>query len=139
MPDEWDNLELERDIPVLWLGKAGSSRRKSLLHKTRAELRTHGIEMLVIDGVENPYIFGKDRDNLLSRTKIVLNLVRAWWDDNSLRYTLVAPKRALIVTEPTLPHTDFMPGVHLVEAPVNQLADTILYYLNHEEGKTTNC
>jgi spore maturation protein CgeB len=41
----------------------------------------------------------------------------------------------LIVTEPTLPHTAFLPGVHLVEAPLEQMADTVCYYLSHEEER----
>ena len=52
-----------------------------------------------------------------------------------MRYCLAAPNRALIVTEPTLPHTGFRPGVHLVETPIKQMADTICYYLTHEEER----
>jgi hypothetical protein len=91
--------------------------------------------MMVVDGVEHPYVFGEDRIILLNRTKIVLNLLRTPWDDNSMRYCLAAPNRALVVTEPTLPHTDFTPGVHLVEAPAEQITDTICYYLAHEEER----
>jgi hypothetical protein len=129
------DLGLERDIPVLWIGKIGTRRRRHLLSRLRAELRERGVEMLMIDGVENPYVFGEERTILMNRTKIALNLLRAKWDDNSMRYCLAAPNRALIVTEPTLPHTAFLPGVHLVEAPLEQMADTICYYLSHEEER----
>jgi hypothetical protein len=126
------DLGLERDIPVLWIGKIGSNRRGRLLNRIREELRVRGVEMLVIDGLEHPYVFGEERTILLNRTKIALNLLRAKWDDNSMRYCLAAPNRALIVTEPTLPHTAFLPDKHLVEAPVEQIPDTICYYLSHE-------
>jgi hypothetical protein len=129
------DLELERDIPVLWIGKIGTRRRQHLLNRLRAELGERGVEILMIDGVENPYVFGQERTILLNRTKIALNLLRAKWDDNSMRYCLAAPNRALIVTEPTLPHTAFTPGVHLVEAPLEKMADTICYYLSHEEER----
>jgi len=135
LPDKYDNLELERNVPVLWLGKIGSPRRGRILKDIRKELRTKGVEMLVIDGVENPYVFGDKCSELLSRTKIALNLLRSDWDDNSMRYLIAAPRRALIVGEITLPHTDFMPGVHRIEAPVGKLAETILYYLDHEEER----
>ncbi len=135
VPDPQSGPEVERDVPVLWLGKIGSSRRGRLLTQLRAQLRERGVEMMVIDGVEHPYVFGEERNLLLSRTKIVLNLLRAWWDDNSLRYILAAQKRALIITEPTLPHTAFKPGEHLVVASLDKLADTILYYLDHEEER----
>lgn len=129
------NLNLERDIPVLWLGKIGTARRGRLLKQLRARLKERGIDLLVVDGVENPYVFGQERIVLLNRTKIVLNLLREKWDDNSLRYSLATHNGALIVSEPTLPHTDFIPGVHLVEAPIEQLADTICYYLAHDEER----
>ena len=134
-PDWWADLRLERDIPVSWIGKLATKRRGSLLKRIRAELRERGVEILMIDGVENSYVFGEERTISLNRTKIVLNVLREKWDNHSLRYFLAAPNRALIVTEPTLPHTPFLPGVHLVEAPIEQMADTICYYLSHEEER----
>jgi len=129
---EWSaDLHLERDIPVLWLGKPGSRRRKKLIQRLRAELRQRGVEMLVVDGVEHPYVFGEARTRLLNRTRIVLNILREPWDNNAMRFYLAAPNRALIVSEPTLPHTPYTPGVHLVEAPLSRLADTICHYLAH--------
>jgi spore maturation protein CgeB len=126
---------LERDIPVLWLGKIATNHRRRLLKRIRAELKDYGVEILVIDGVENHYVFDEERTILLNRTKIVLNILRTKLDNNGLRYYLTAPNRALIVTEPTLAHTPFISGVHLVEAPTEQLADTIYYYLTHEEER----
>lgn len=129
------DLNLERDIPVIWIGKMGSARRRSLVNKIRDQLRSRGVEMLVIDGEENSYVFGEERTVLMNRTKIALNLLRQKWDDNSSRYSLAAANRTLIVTEPTLPHTPFESGVHLVEAPVDQIAETIVYYLSHDEER----
>ena len=134
-PDRWDDLRLERDIPVLWLGKTGSTRRGRLLRRVRTDLKARGVELMVIDGVEHPYVFGEARTMLLSRTKIVLNLLREKWDDNSQRFALAAPRRALIVTEPTPPHTDFIPGEHLIEARLERMADAICYYLSHDEER----
>lgn len=134
-PDWGADLGLERDIPVLWIGKLATERRSRVLKRIRAELRERGVEVLMIDGVENPYVFGHERTVLLNRTRIVLSVLRAKWDNHSMRYFLAAPNRAMIVTEPTLPHTPFVPGVHLVEAPVEQMADTICYYLSHEEDR----
>jgi hypothetical protein len=91
--------------------------------------------MVSVDGVEHPYVFGEERTILLNRTKIALNLLREEWDDNSMRYCLAAPNRALIVTEPTLKHTPLRPGVHLVEAPIDRMVDTICYYLEREEER----
>lgn len=135
-PPSWGrDLQLRRDIPVLWLGTIATERRRRLLNRVRAELRERGVEVLVIDGVENPKVFDEERTVLFNRAQIALNLLRAPWDDNSLRYTLAAPNRALIVTEPTLPHSPFLPGQHLVEAPIDKLADTICYYLSRPEER----
>ena len=133
---EWGtDLKLERDIPVLWLGKIATARRRHLLQRVRRELHERGVEMLVIDGMENPYVFGEDRTILLNRTNIVLNLLREGWDNNSMRYALAAINRALIVTEPTLPHTPFIAGEHLVEVEIEKMAETICHYLSHEEDR----
>jgi hypothetical protein len=133
---DWgSDLKLERDIPILWLGKPGSKRRARLLAQIRAELQARGVEMMVVDGIEHPYVFGEERTVLLNRAQIVLNIIRAPWDDNAMRYYLAAPNRALIVTEPMLPHTPFVPGVHLVESPIDTMTDTLCYYLEHEDER----
>lgn len=135
VPDGWSDYEVERDIPVLWLGKMGSKRRERLLTRIRAELEARGVPLMVIDGVEHPYVFGEERTKLLYRTKIVLNLLRRKWDDNSMRYVLSMPRKAMVVTEPTLPHTAFVPGEHLVEAPIDKISETICYYLEHDDER----
>ena len=131
-PDFGTDLGLKRDIPVLWLGKTGSGRRGRLLARIRSELAVRGIELMVIDGVENPYVFGAQRTRLLNRTKVVLNLLRQEWDNTSMRFFLSAGNRATVVGEPMYPHIPFQPGVHCVEAPISQLAETIHYYVQHD-------
>ncbi len=130
------DLKLERDVPVLWLGKVASSRRRRVLQAVRADLRQRGLDMLMVDGEEHPYVFGDERTRLLNRTRVVLNILREPWDNHSLRYFLAAPNRAMVVTEPTYPHTPFEPGVHLVSAPVDQLADTIAHYAQQDAERS---
>ena len=129
------DLGLKRDIKVLWLGKPVSRRRSGLLRRIRRRLRQRGVEMLVIDGIENGFVFGAERTRLLNRTKIVLNLLRKPWDSNYLRYLLAMPNRALVVTEPTYPHAPFLNNVHLAVAPHREIVETICYYLSHEEQR----
>jgi hypothetical protein len=128
-------IEIDRDVPVLWLGKYGSRRRKKLLQQLRVELKSRGVDMMMVDGIEHPYVFGDERNILLKRSKIVLNLMREKWDDNSLRFTLAAHNRAMIISEPLLPHSHFIPGVHMVVAPIEKLSEIIVYYLDHEEER----
>jgi hypothetical protein len=129
------DLHLERDIPVLWLGKPGSKRRKKLLGRIRRQLRERGVEMMVVDGVEHPYVFREERTILLNRTRIVLNLLRQKWDDNAMRFELAAYNKAMIVSEPMLPHTPYRPGVHLIEAPIDEIPDVICHFLQDEAAR----
>jgi hypothetical protein len=128
------DLGLKRDIDVLWMGTRGTKRRSLLLDRVRTELESHGIRMHFADGKENPFIFGDERTYYLNRSKITLNITRTWYDDNFSRFALAAPNRSLIVSERILPHCpSFQAGMHYVSAPVETLAETILYYLEHEE------
>lgn len=130
------DLGLARDIDVLWMGKYASRRRRHILQQVRQELGRHGVEMLMLDNEEHPFVFGDERTRLLNRTKIVLNVTRTWYDDNLLRFVLAAPNRALVLSEPILPHCPaFKPGVHYVEAPISQLAQAVLRYLRHEDER----
>jgi hypothetical protein len=135
-PQWYKDLGLERDIDVLWMGKRGTKRRSAILNRVRGELEAHGVRMHVADGEENPFIFGNTRIQYLNRSKITLNITRTWYDDNFSRVTLAAPNRSLVVSESVLPHcTSFIAGTHYVSVPVGKLAETILYYLGHEEER----
>lgn len=135
-PQWYKDLGLERDIDVLWMGTRGTKRRSTILDRVRKELESHGIRMHVADGEENPFIFGNARIHYLNRSKITLNITRTWYDDNFSRVSLAAPNRSLVVSESVLPHcTSFIAGTHYVSVPVERLAETILYYLGHEEER----
>lgn len=130
------DLGLERDIDVLWIGQRGSKRRGQLLDRVRHELQQEDVAMHVIDNVENPFVYGKERTRILNRAKITLNLTRTWFDDNYSRFAMAAPNRSLIVSEPLLPHCpEYEPGVHYVSAPIEDLAQTIIYYLKNDEER----
>jgi hypothetical protein len=125
-----------RDVDVVWLGARGTRRRSNLLDRIRSELRRHGIEIYVVDNVENPFVWREERNELLSRAKITLNITRTWYDDNFSRFAMAAPNRSLIVSEPLLPHClEYEAGTHYVAAPIEELSATILHYLAAEEER----
>jgi hypothetical protein len=134
-PEFGEDLGLVRDIPVIWLGQFRNKRRKNNLARIRRELSLHGIEMKMIDGVEHPFVFGMERTKLVNRSKIVLNLLSHPWDENAMRFILAACNKALAITEPTLPHTPFQPGIHVIEAEINEMTSTILHYLTEERER----
>jgi len=132
----YKDLGLERDIDVLWMGTRGTKRRSQILDRVRRELEAHDVRMHVADGVENPFIFDEERIRYLNRSKITLNITRTWYDDNFSRFAMTAPNRSLIVSEPVLPHCpSFKAGMHYVSAVVGSLAETILYFLEHEDER----
>jgi glycosyltransferase involved in cell wall biosynthesis len=135
-PRWYEDLKLDRDIDVLWMGKRGTRRRSQMLDRVRKELDAHGVRMHMADGVENPFIFDEERIHYLNRSKVTLNITRTWYDDNFSRFAMAAPNRSLIVSEPVLPHCpSFEKGVHYVSASKKSLPQTILYYLQHEEER----
>ena len=132
----YEDLGLERDLDVLWMGTKGSSRRGRILDQVFRELRMKGLIVHVADNEENPFIFGRERIKYLNRAKLTLNVTRTWYDDNFSRFTMACSNRSLVVSEPVLPHCiEFMPNVHYVSARIEDLANTVVYYLEHEEER----
>lgn len=135
-PDWYTDLGIERDIDVLWIGKRGSNRRSDILDRVIRELKPLGVRMHIADNEENPFIFDVERTEYLNRAKITLNITRTWFDDNFSRFAMAAPNRSLIVSEPILPHClEFMPGEHYISAPIPELSEAILYYLENEQER----
>lgn len=132
----YKDLSLERDLDVLWMGKRGSQRRSRILDQIFRELKSRGLNVHIADNEESPFIFGEERTRYLNRAKITLNVTRTWYDDNFSRFTMACSNRSLVVSEPVLPHClELKENVHYVSAKIEDLADTIMYYLGHEEER----
>jgi len=132
----YEDLGVERDIDVLWIGKKGSQRRSRILDQVFRELKLKGLNVHIADNEENPFIFGEERTRHLNRAKITLNITRTWYDDNFSRFTMACSNHSLVVSEPVLPHCrEFKENVHYVSAKIEDLANTIVYYLEHEEER----
>ena len=135
-PRNYSDLNLVRDIDVLWMGNRNTRRRSDLIDRIRNELNTYGVKMHVVDSIENAFVYGDERTVLLNRAKITLNLTRTWYDDNYSRFALAIPNRSLIVSETLLPHCPpFEAGKHYVSAPIEQLTENILYYLGNDNER----
>ncbi|MBE2239222.1 MAG: glycosyltransferase family 1 protein [Caldilineaceae bacterium] len=132
-----EDLHLDRDIDVLWIGTRRTKRRSKLLDSILSQLSAAGKRVHIVDGVINPPVYGHERAVLLNRAKITLNLLPTWYDSAlAYRWPLVAANKSLLVTETSLPHApEFWPGEHYVAAPVTDLVDTILDLLAHPEKR----
>ena len=125
------DLQLERDVDVLFLGRFHGNRRAQLLRRLGAELEAKGRRLKIVDRG----CWGADRDRLLNRTKVLLNLPKFPWEFCGMRILMGMGCGALVVSEACHDSEPYEPGVHFAEADVDHLSETILHYLEHEQER----
>ena len=138
-PPKWHaDLKLHRDIDLLWMGARRSNKRVAIVDRIRDELIQRNKVVYIADGEENPYIFGNYRTEILNRSKICLNLLPAWYFNSfAFRFHIAAGNRAMVISEPILDHCpDYVEGEHYIAAEVDQLIETIVYYLENEKERS---
>jgi hypothetical protein len=131
-----ENLHLNKDIDVVFLGSLRDHRRKKIINKLYNSLAERNITLVIHDGscLERKLIFGQERTNLLNRSKIMLNIMRQPWDDLVFRMLLAAPNRTMIVSEPVIDTIPFQPENHFIMAEIEQISRIIQCSLqNHEK------
>lgn len=138
-PNWHQELNLVRDIDVLWLGSRRTRRRSHLIDAIRKKLRQQGFDMMVIDGVEHRFVFGEERIRLLNRAKIAVHLNMHWYDNSfHMRFHMVAGNRAMVVAERLPPHySEYRDGHHYIASDAERIVDQIVYYLTHEDERRT--
>lgn len=124
------DLVVERDIDVLFLGRVKRTSRQSLLHRIEAELRQRGVTLTVVDRD----CYGMDRTQLVSRTRIALDLVKDPWDMPTQRLLISMACGALVISNWGADPFPFGEE-HLVRADPDSIAATISYYLRHESER----
>lgn len=125
------DLKGERDIDVLFFGVTKRNRRRRLLHELGKGLRARGRTLKIVRGA----CFGKERERLLNRSRIVLNLQRMPWDFPAMRLYMAMGCGALVVSESGGNPEPFQPDEHLVVASPDQLLERIMFFLEHEEQR----
>jgi hypothetical protein len=124
-------LNLERDIDVLFLGDQHVRRRKRILQRLERE----GINVQSVGDYSDPRFWGDARTELLNRTKILLNISRHPGLQNDVRLMIGMATGALVVSEPIYLPDPYVPGVHYVEAPLDELAQTLRRYLDDRQAR----
>ncbi len=119
--------ENEKDIDVLFYGSANERRLKIL-----GELVAHGVNVVHLFGV-----YGSERDEFISRSKIVLNL--HYYDAEIfeiVRISHLLNNRVFIVSEisPVSPEAQELAS-GLVFASYDKVVEACLYYLKHEDER----
>lgn len=125
------DLGLLRDVDVLFLGTLDVRRRRAALrHLRRAE-----ITPTVQSSWSDPAGYGESRLRLLNRTRILLNILRHSGEFSGLRFVLGAANGVLVVSESVYRPDPFVPGVHFVEAPLEEVPAVVRHYLAHEDER----
>ncbi len=133
-----ERLALNRDIDVLFLGSTRDRRRRQSLGKIAAELADRAITLEIRDGSPpHGYVFGHDRTVLLNRSKILLHIGRQPWDDPAFRMLYAAACGTMLLSEDLWPTSTgpFRVGEHLATSSLSRMADSIQFYLEHEEER----
>jgi hypothetical protein len=129
-PTYGEDRHIDRDIDVAFLGNTSAPRRQQLLPKLFNELEELGINVTV-----ETFLYGDKRTEFLNRSRILLNVLRAPQDFVGQRFLLASANKSLVISEPMLDHKPFVPGQHLVMAPLEKIPQTIHYYLTHEKRR----
>ena len=125
-------MHLTRDIDVLFLGNTSSPRRRKLLPPLVRELEGRGHRVVLQNAA-----YGEERQRLLNRSRVLVNILRAPQDFVGQRFLLGAANQTLVVSETMADTAPFVPGKHLVTAPLPCLADAISHYLADEVERCT--
>jgi len=124
-------LGLPRDIDVLFLGTMQVPRRRRLV----AQLRRAGIDVQTEGGWTDPKAWNEDRTRLLNRTKILLSLQRHPGEFTGMRMLLGMSNGAMVLSEPIDLPDPYVPGLHYIEAPAEQMPAVIRHCLEHPEER----
>ena len=126
-PGWGQDMECERDVDVLFLGRVRRTSRERLLADLSDQLREQDITLTIVD--RNCY--GQDRAELLSRTRIVLDVVKNTWEMPLQRLLISMPCGAMVVSNWMADPYPFR-SEHMVRVETGAFAETIRYYLEHE-------
>lgn len=130
-PNMGRDLGLEREIDVLFIGELEYGRRKPVLGRLVDELGKLGINLTV----ESGDCYGDKRNELLSRSKICLNIPRFSWDIPAIRLFMSMGCGSMVVSEHSGDSAPFTPGQHFIQSSADQLPETIAYYLQHDDER----
>lgn len=130
-PKTGRNLQLKRDIDVLFVGELAYGRRMPIVENLRDRLAEQGIELVI----ESGNCYGEERNRLLSRSKISVNIPRFSWDVPGIRFIISMACGSLVISEEAGDATPFIPGEHFIQAPADRLPEVIAHYLRHDEER----
>lgn len=124
----------DRDISVAFVGSALNARhlrRGRVFEAILPALESLG-RVAVLDGV-----WGLERDALLRRSKVILDIHRIPGNFAGLRFLTAFASGAVLITEPLNDPHPFVSGRDHVEAPTGRLVDEVAVLLAQEPARRT--
>jgi hypothetical protein len=129
---QWgDTSSCERDIDVLFVGSLQVSSRRGFVPGVLRQLSDWGYHTREIDLIP----CGQQRNHLLQRARVVLNVLRFPWEFPGPRLFASAACGALCVSNEAVQNEPFQPGLHFIRAPRARMAESICWYLTNEEER----
>ncbi len=102
----------DRDLPMVLLGshlRPGRGRRSLIVQRHRYDRAS---DLLIADN-----LWGADRDSILRRARVLVDIHRVKGNFVGLRILLAASAGVAVVTEPMTDSHPFEPGHHFISAP----------------------
>jgi hypothetical protein len=121
-----------RDIAIAIIGSGLSSdrlRRGRILGRLRPQLQSLGT-VVEVDGR-----WGSDRDAILRRARVVLDVQRVPGNFTGLRWLLASAAGSVYVVEPMDDPAPLRPGIDHIEAPVDHLIEEVRQLLGDEPAR----
>lgn len=128
-----EDMKLNRDIDVLFLGRLNNARRKKIIKNLSQKLQKDKIRLKVVDN----NCYGKQRTELLSRSKISIDLPRVPWDFGIERFIMSMSCGSFIISEISENTSPFITGTHFVSSDEDKFASIIKHYLNNDGERQT--
>lgn len=117
-----------RTESVVFIGRTRRTLRHTILTELQSELADRGIRLSLFDR----NCFGRDRAELLARTKILLTLAKFPWDHAGIRLMMAAASGAMVVSGPRGDAAPFRVGEHFAQAKTDELADAITFFIEND-------
>jgi hypothetical protein len=118
----------ERDLETVFVGDIRVPRRRLAVWR----LRRAGLDLRVHGAWSRRGLWGDERERVLCRTRVMLNVSRYPGNHAGSRLFLAMRHGAVVVSEPMYRPDPYVPGVHYVEATIDEMLDAVRGLLEDE-------